>query len=267
MLTIDSLTLAYGDKPVLRDVSLPVLPTGALVGVLGPNGSGKSTLLRALAGLMAHDGQVLLDTEPLSGMDRAQRVRRIGYLPQDLPQASSLVGYEAVMSACRAVRTDWSRREVEKACARIFEHLDLMPLAFRPLGRLSGGERQMIGLAQVMVRDPRLFLLDEPTSALDLKRQVAVLSAVRSAVRASDGLCLAALHDINLALRHCDLIALLSHGSLIAFGPAEGTLTPALLRRAYGIEGRIETCSRGRPLVIVDAVTDAPAAMARASQS
>ncbi|MFP3367470.1 ATP-binding cassette domain-containing protein, partial [Pseudoalteromonas sp. SIMBA_148] len=71
---------------------------------------------------------------------------------------------------------------------------------------LSGGQRQMVGLAQALVRQPQLLLLDEPTSALDLRWQLALIEGVRGVVQEQQAICLIALHDINLALRFCDQI-------------------------------------------------------------
>lgn len=257
LLEIEAVAVAYGGRPVLRGVSLPPLGPGSLVGILGPNGVGKSTLLRAIAGLQAFEGRVRLGGAALARLSQADRARQVGYLPQDLPQPSRLIVYEAVYSACRAVRPDLPAPAIEAACERAFAALDLGELALRPLERLSGGERQMVGLAQIMVRAPRLYLLDEPTSSLDLRRQIGVLESVRRAVRADGGLCLAAVHDINLALRHCDAIALLSGGRMVACGPPREALTADTLARVFGVAGRIETCSEGRPFVIVDDVAAA----------
>ena len=110
----------------------------------------------------------------------------------------------------------------------------------------------MIGLAQVLVRAPRLLLLDEPTSALDLRWQLQVLQAVRALVDEDRTLALIAVHDLNLALRFCDRIAVLGQGRVLAAGRPADVLTPALLRAAYGVRARIEHCSLGHPLVLAD---------------
>ncbi len=251
-LTIEDLSLHYGRHQVLRNVMLPEIPAGSIVGVLGPNGAGKTTLLRALAGLCSFDGRVLLKGESLTAMPQAQRARLIAYLPQALPQATTLIGYEAVVSAHRAVRSDLPKAEIEAAAERVFDTLAISDLAFRPLSRMSGGQRQMIGLAQVIVREPQVLLLDEPTSALDLRRQIEVLSAAKGIVKQRRGICFLALHDINLALRHCDSIALLAEQRLRAFGPPDRIMTREILRDLYRVEGRVERCSMGLPFVITD---------------
>ena len=255
-LELRGLGAGYPRRPVLEGLHLERIAPGALVALVGPNGVGKSTLLKAIAGLRPVRGQVLLDGTDLATLGPRERLRRVGYLPQALPQASSLVAYEALLSALRASRGDWSGAQREAAIARVFATLGLEALALRPLNELSGGQRQMIGLAQVLARAPRLLLLDEPTSALDLRWQLQVLQAVRALVREGQALALVAVHDLNLALRFCDHIVVLGqgqpHNRLLAAGRPAEVLTPALLRSAYGVRARIEHCSLGHPLVLAD---------------
>ena len=135
--------------------------------------------------------------------------------------------------------------------------LGIAALALRNLGELSGGQRQLVSIAQALVRDPRILLMDEPTSALDLQRQVEVLSLMRGLVRAAGSRVLIALHDLNQALRFADRVLILQEGRLVASGPPSEIVTVDLLRRVYGVEARIERCSRGQIVVLVDqAVTE-----------
>ena len=244
-LSVTNLCLAYGRKTVLEDVSLPAFAPGSMIGLLGPNGVGKSTLLRSLAGLESYRGDIRLDGEALRDLSHARRAGRIGYLP---------AAYEAVISAYRAVRPDLPKAEIEAAVEDVFDLLGIRDIAFQALNKMSGGQRQMVGLAQVIVRRPAILLLDEPTSALDLRWQLNVLMVVRRIVEAQGGLCLMALHDINLALRHCDRIALFSDGRLLACGPAGQAMTSETLRQAYGVVGRVEQCSTGTPFVVTDGI-------------
>ncbi len=251
-LGLSGLVAGYGRTPVLAGIDLPLLPPGSVVAVLGSNGAGKSTLLKALAGLRAAAGHAELDGGDLLRMPASQRMRAVGYLPQALPQASSIIAYEAVLSALRAIRPDLSRQETDSRIEAVFDTLGLRPLALRHLNELSGGQRQMVGLAQVLVRHPRLLLLDEPTSALDLRWQISVLETVRRIADADGAVCLIAIHDLNLALRFCDQVVVLGGGRVIAAGPPENALDPMVLRHAYGIEARVERCTRGFPMVLAD---------------
>lgn len=255
-LSLTGLAAGYRRTPVLNRIDLPRLPPGSVAAVLGSNGAGKSTLLKALAGLKAAAGRAELDGTDLLRMPAAQRVRQVGYLPQALPQISSIMAYEAVFSALRAIRPDLSRKEAESRIEGVFDTLGLRPLALRRLDELSGGQRQMVGLAQVLARHPRLLLLDEPTSALDLRWQISVLETVRRIADADGAVCLIAIHDLNLALRFCDQVVVLGGGRVIAAGPPADALDPTVLRHAYGIEARVERCSLGFPMVLADRATD-----------
>ena len=256
-LELRQLGAGYARRPVLQGLDLERIAPGSLVALVGPNAVGKSTLLKAIAGLRPVRGQVLLDGTDLAALAPRERLRRVGYLPQALPQASSLVAYEAMLSALRASRAELSRQQAEAAIAGVFAELGLDALALRPLNELSGGQRQMIGLAQVVVREPRLLLLDEPTSALDLRWQLQVLQAVRAQLAGGRTLALIAVHDLNLALRFCDRIVVLgpgqAHNRLLAAGRPAEVLTPELLRAAYGVRARIEQCSLGHPIVLAEA--------------
>lgn len=251
-LSIEDLTVRYGNHTVIAGLTLPVLADGLLIGVLGANGAGKSSLLRTLAGLHPCGGGVHLNGVAMCDRHLHDRGGRVGYLPQMLPQLTTLVAYEAVLSALRAVRQDIRANEAEAETEAIFTRLGIRHMAMQPMNKLSGGQRQMVGLAQVLVGAPDVILLDEPTSALDLRWQMTVFDIVRDALSARSGVALIALHDINLAMRHCDRLLVLGEGRLLAYGTPEEAMTPETLRCAYGVEGRIETCSQGRPYLIAD---------------
>lgn len=104
---------------------------------------------------------------------------------------------------------------------------------------MSGGQRQLVAVAQMLVRSPRIMLLDEPTSALDLRHQVELLQIIQDEVRGDDRQALVALHDLNLAARFCDELLVIKDGQAIAKGTPAEVLTPDLLERVYGISARI----------------------------
>ncbi|WP_404379156.1 ABC transporter ATP-binding protein [Caenispirillum salinarum] len=257
-LHIADIVAGYGSRRVIDGLTLPLVPPGTVVGLIGANGSGKSTLLKTVAGLLTGTaGGIRLDGDDLRRLPPAHRARRVGYLPQTVIRPSSLMVYEALLSALRATWPELSRARAEQRIEAVLGDLAITELALRPLDALSGGQRQMIGLAQVLVREPRLMLLDEPTSALDLRWQLSVLQRVRDEARGRAAIALVAIHDINLALRFCDRVAVLGNG-LIAAGPPGDALTPDVLRRAFGVVARVETCSRGRAMVMADGVAADP---------
>lgn len=150
-------------------------------------------------------------------------------------------------------RGGWSVSQVQlDAVSRTLHLLEIAHLAACMLDELSGGQRQLVGLAQAMVRQPQTLLLDEPTSALDLRRQYQVLNLLQRLVR-EQGLCVVmAIHDINQALRYADAVLVLHDGQIIAHGPPLHVLTPALLARVYGVQARLEHCTTGHWMVMVE---------------
>ena len=233
-LELEQLYFAYGTRSVLRGVDAR-WDTGQMVGLLGPNGAGKSTLVTCVAQLRRYAGRVAFD-------GRAGRDLRgmIGYMPQGLPGDAALTALESVLTASRRGLT-WhtSRADIDLAWTALDE-LGVAELADRPLGQLSGGQRQLVALAQTLVREPGLILLDEPTSALDLRRQVAVLSHVRRICHRDTGrLAVVALHDLNLAARFCDRLAVLGDGRILAEGPPAEVLRPDVIAEVYGLRVRI----------------------------
>jgi iron complex transport system ATP-binding protein len=250
-LALEGLEVSYGRHVVLRGVSLPELRGGEVTALLGPNAAGKSTLFRRILGLLKGPGVVALDGRAVEAMAAGDPDRPC-YMPQDTAVNAVLTVFEAVLLA-RKQGGGWAVSDAEAdAVSRALRMLEIEALAARHLSELSGGQRQLVSLAQALVREPRVLLLDEPTSALDLQRQVEVLDLLRSLAR-ERGLCVViAIHDLNQALRFADRVAVLGEGRIVAHGTPEEVLTPALLRDVYGVEARLERCSRGMAFLAVD---------------
>lgn len=259
MLQIRKLAVAYGRREVIADLSVQGLLPGTVTALLGPNGSGKSTLLKALAGMVRTPrGSVTLDGEELVRASLEERARRLVYLPQSLPAAVHLRVFESVLVAghAGAPGATHGRPDVDQVHA-LLQRLGIAHLAMRFLDELSGGQKQLAGLAQALIRKPRLLLLDEPLSALDLNYQFHVMDLLRQQTVQHGLITVIVLHDVNIALRHADHALLIRDGSLRADGAPGSVITPATLAAIYGVRGRVETCSRGMPQVIIDGLCEA----------
>ncbi|MCV2403753.1 ABC transporter ATP-binding protein [Marinomonas sp. C2222] len=251
-LNLDQISISYGKTKILSDITTGSLQKGNVIALLGSNGAGKSTLVKALAGLVPYQGKASLGDLEFAQMTQEQRLALIGYVPQTLPQASSLLAYEVVKSAANSLLKSQSVSAMEEAIEEVFQKLKISHLALLPMHKLSGGQKQMVSLAQAIVRQPELYLLDEPTSALDLNWQIQVLETVRNEVKKNQSTAVLVCHDINLALRYCDHILLLNQGQLLSSGLPKECLTPDTLAKAYQVSARVETCSLGRPMILVD---------------
>lgn len=242
-LRLDGVGTRYGRTDVVSGVSTPELRGGHLTAVIGPNAAGKSSLFKRVAGLAAGPGTVTVEGET---------ERSIRYMPQDTNANAVLTLYESVVLAAKLGS---SLRVSDMELARIDEilrALRISDIAFRNLGELSGGQRQLAGIAQALVRRPRILMMDEPTAALDLHRQVEVLSLMRDLARRDDMVVLIAIHDLNHALRFCADTIVIADGRMIACGSSDAIITADLLRDTYRVAGRIERCSRGMPHVLID---------------
>jgi len=257
-LTVQSLTAGYGGEDVLRGLSVPALAAGEVTALLGPNGSGKSTLLKTLAGLLRpRAGAATLDGLDLTRLDHGERARHVVYLPQSLPAAVHLRVFESVLVAARA--SDAAAPPVDlPAIDRLLARLGIAHLALHYLDALSGGQKQLVGLAQALIRHPRVLLLDEPLSALDLNYQFHVMRLLRQETREHGLISLIVLHDLNVALQHADQAVMIHAGRLHAAGSPADVITPQALAAVYGVQARVEACSKGRRQVLIDGLEEHP---------
>ncbi len=238
-LTVEGLRRSYGRREVLRGVDLGPVPGGTVTGLIGPNAAGKSTLVRAIAGIdRVRRGSIGVESGggPLTG---AAARDAIGYVPQDLPGTASLTAFESVLASSRRGGMWRVGDDALAAAASAMSALGIEHLADRGLGELSGGQRQLVAVAQMLVRRPAVMLLDEPTSALDLRHQVRLLELIRREAEANGAVALVAIHDLNLAARYCDRLAVLSGGVIRAVGEPAEVLVPELLQEVYGLRARV----------------------------
>jgi len=259
-LVVQGLSAGYGGRAIVEGLSLPPLAAGEVVSVVGPNGAGKSTFLRALAGLIPAHGSIRLDEIELTGLSLADRAKRVTYMPQTLPQGVALTVLETVVAAIRATPLGGAAFTDVQAVERAYEVLQRIgaeALAGQRLDRLSGGQKQLAGLAQALAREPRLLLLDEPTSALDLYYQLRVLDLAREAAAERGMTVMIVLHDLQAAARVSDRIAVMARGRLAAFGAPDEAVTPDILAQVYRVSARVQRCERGVLQVLIDDVLKA----------
>jgi iron complex transport system ATP-binding protein len=146
-----------------------------------------------------------------------------------------LTVFEAVLLA-RKHSLSWRVGDEDlKAVSQVLEDLEIPELALRYLNELSGGQKQMISIAQALVRSPQVLLLDEPTSSLDLQHQLEVLVLIQKVIVERRITTIIALHDLNLAARYAHQFVVMSNGTVYATGKAKTVLTPEMLRDVYRI--------------------------------
>lgn len=239
-LSVEGLTYTIQRKKLLDNVSLRA-GQGELVGVIGPNGAGKSTLLRAVAGVIEpSDGERQLGGRRFEEIPSRERARAVALVPQVAPMAHGFTCLELVLMGRypHMGRFQIEGASDENIARQAMRLTDTEQFADRTLETLSGGERQRVFIARALAQQPRVLLLDEPTSNLDILHQLRVLGLIREWV-ANGATAIAAVHDLNMAARHCDFLVLLSEGRVIAEGTPQDVLTAENVRRAYGVESVI----------------------------
>lgn len=241
------LHVRIGAKELLSDIGIKKLQKGRIIALLGPNGAGKSTLLRAIAGLVKiQSGNLFLHGENLLKLLPVERSRRAVYCPQVLPPPVRLQVLEALMVACQAGNSVFSRNEAIEESLQVLRRLRIEELASRYLNELSGGQRQLVGIAQTLVRQSALLLLDEPLSALDMRHQIQVMELIKKETQSRSLITFLVVHDLNIALKYADDALYLKKGRVIAQGPVSKVTTPDVLAEAYGIRGCLGCDSFGR---------------------
>lgn len=229
-----------GRTQILHRVQIGV-PAGQVVGVIGPNGAGKSTLLRSLAGidrLHAEWNGVPLTRE------------QIGYMPQAYQMNARLTVLEAVLLGKREA-LGWRVAPADLEPARaVLSDLGLAHLEGRSMDRLSGGQQQMVLLAQRILRAPRLLILDEPTSALDLHHQLVIFRHLMAYARLNKAVVVLALHDLTLAARFCDQLLLIDEGKSIAHGDCDTVLTAERIAESWHISPELMRARDGSWVIV-----------------
>lgn len=225
---------------VLREGIDLALFAGQLVCLLGPNGIGKSTLLRTLAGLQtALAGTIHLQGQPIARLQPRELAHRLAIVLTERVTIANMTVIELVRLG-RHPHTDWTGRLSERdhqAVDWALTATGIGPLARRPLGELSDGERQKAMIARAIAQESAVLLLDEPTAFLDLPRRVEILRQLRDLAHSCGRAVLLSTHDLDLALRSADIIWLMPSGGPLAVGAPEDLILRGTFQTAFAAEG------------------------------
>lgn len=249
MLEFKNVSMAIGKHPLAQNLSLQLQP-GQLHVIIGPNGTGKTSLLRALFGeLPLQQGAITFQDNSLVDLGASQWRQQFGYMPQNTQLELDLSVLEVVvLGRLQNLKLHLSDDDLRAALSAL-QNLGIAHLADRPLHSLSGGQRQMVLFAQVLLRDPKIMMLDEPVSALDLQHQMHLMEHLHQQTRAKNWVTLVVLHDLNLAAQFADQLIVLADGHLQAFGSPADVLTSELITRLYQVPVDIHHDRDGLPYI------------------
>ena len=232
------ITLAYGQRILLRDVSASV-PPGSLTALIGRNGTGKSTLLRTVAGLgAAASGGIELCGKPLAALTPLQRASTVSFVTTDKVRIASLA-CEDVVALGRAPYTNWIGRMQETdrdIVARSLRLVGMEAFACKTMDRMSDGECQRILIARALAQDTPVILLDEPTAFLDLPNRYELATLLRRLAHDEGKCILFSTHDLDVALGLCDAVALIDTPDLHCL-PASDMASSGHIERLFAGAG------------------------------
>jgi iron complex transport system ATP-binding protein len=246
-LSAQAVSYRWRGRALVDAVSLEV-ESGGMTVLIGPNGAGKSTLMRLMSGeLRPSSGAIMCEGENVVRLSPGRLALKRAVMTQAIQVSSPFLTYEIVR-----LGLDGIGRADAQTQARIVERCldiaDALHLASRPYAALSGGEQRRVQFARVLaqidasrtVHDRQALLLDEPVANLDLPHQLAVLDAAQRA--AGRGVAvLSVLHDLNLAGRYADTLALMNKGAIVAYGTPASVQTSRLLSDVFEVRLAVGT--------------------------
>ena len=242
-LEVHDLTVRLGGRTVLDRVNLTAR-AGEVVGVIGPNGAGKTTLIRAALGLQpVASGEARLGGRDVRRLSPAGLAQRAGYLPQERRLAWNVTALRAASLGAMSQTPAVAEQRAGEALTKV----GLSHLAHRGVFDMSGGERARVLLARLLAGRAPLLLADELTAGLDPDAQLLALELMRAEARGGAAVVLT-LHDLGLAARACDRLAVLSGGRLVAEGSPREALSAKVLDEVFGLDGELIETAAGLAL-------------------
>jgi ABC-2 type transport system ATP-binding protein len=215
-LKVSNLNYKYGNVEALKDISFEVKE--GVVGILGPNGAGKTTALKLLTTLFSiQSGEVFLND--LNYKKNLKEVRKsIGYLPQDFSTYENLKGRE-FLEIIGSLKLDWNKKTMKEHIDGIIENLDMKEYIDRKIKQYSGGMKQKLGFAQVLIGDPSLIVVDEPTVGLDPEQRNMIRELFP--VISKNRIVLVTTHIVEDIEYYCNYLLVIKSGELIYKGTKE----------------------------------------------
>lgn len=228
----------YKSKEVIESVALSV-DKGEILSLVGPNGAGKTTLLKCMNRLLVpHRGTIEVEGKDIQTMSRLELARSVAYVPQAEQLRFPITVFDTILLGRRPyIKWQPTQKDFDIVIA-VIEQLELGELAMRDMNQLSGGERQKVIIAKAIVQEPKVLLFDEPSTYLDLKYQLKMMQFIRSLTE-TDNLCaVITTHDLNLALRFSNKLAVLKDGGIVVAGKPN-ILTEKVIHQVYEVKANV----------------------------
>ena len=246
-LKVEKLTYDIGGTRILKDITFDV-EENTFVGVIGPNGSGKSTMLKSIYGVnKPSGGNIYFEGDDLLKISSKDRAKKIAVLAQESGgQFDFSVQQVVEMGRYPHKNTleNYSKHDLE-IVDRVLYEMKLDNYRERSFNTLSGGEKQRVLIARLLVQESKFIILDEPTNHLDIGHQIEIMNIIKK----MGVTVLSAIHDMNMAAIYCDKLVIMKKGEVITQGSVEETLTSEMLKDLFNVDAEIHDL-KGRKHVI-----------------
>lgn len=255
MLEIKDLNFSYGKTPILKDISFTAKP-GEMTVLLGANGSGKTTLLQCVNRLYKYQGNVSFQDKDISGFSHEAYHDKMSYLDQNLACDAVLTVFEVVLLG-KLTRLGFKVSKEDTAeVENILSLMNIEQFSKRGIKELSGGQRQLVFIAQALVKQPELLVMDEPTSALDLNKQFHLLDFLKEETLKNNYTTLLTLHHLDMAAKYADKLVIISDNQVYAEGQPSEVFTPKMLEDVYKVDSEVYVDSQKDVHLIALSSTD-----------
>ena len=241
-LTIKNFSTGYSKNEVIKKINFK-LKKNEWIGIIGANGSGKSTLLKGvLKFIPTLSGDVFFEDESIKNYSRKNLSRKIAYLPQILNNNLNITVKDLISLGRSPYKKFWDfalNEEDLKIINESIQIMDLNSLKNKFINELSGGQSQRAFLAMTIAQNTNILLLDEPTTFLDINYQIKFLESLKNLIQIKKFSIITVLHDVNLAARFCDRIAILKEGKLIDINTPKKVLNKENFKKGFEIDSHI----------------------------
>lgn len=241
MLKTRNVGFKISNKTILNQIDLE-FKSGKIYGLIGHNGSGKSSLIKILANQQKkYSGQVLLLDKNIKEYRAKDFAKKLAYLPQNLPDAADVSGFELVSMGRYAHQSGFLRDEKndERIVLEALETTGTLKFKDQEVRTLSGGERSRLFLAMLLAQQSEFLLLDEPLAPLDISFQIEVMQLISRLGKELKKGVIIVIHDINLAATYCDYLIALKKGEVIFNADAKEIMNSERLAQIYGVKASI----------------------------
>ncbi len=258
-LLFKNFSTGYETNKIINDLNLEI-KSGEWVGIIGSNGSGKSTLLKGIMKMTPQkNGHIFVNKTSIDSLNIKKLAKIISYLPQKINSNLPITVKELVALGRSPHKYFWEFDWNEEDFSIIEEALeicDLKKYSDNALSSLSGGQCQRAYLALTIAQKTKIILLDEPTTFLDINFQLQMLDLIKTLNKKNNLTILSVIHDINLAARYCDRLAVLKEGKLLTIDEPINALSKEIIKKAFSVKSNYIDTPVGKQICVIKSIKD-----------